>query len=352
LQTRTSSQWTPQQASNWYDNLPWLLGCNYAPANAINQIEMWQAETFSPNTIDQELRWAASIGMNSVRVFLHDLCWTQDAAGFLGRVDQFLAIAASHGIGAMMVFFDSCWHPFPRLGRQPEPEPGVHNSGWVQSPGVRVLRDEKRFDALQPYIASVVEKFAADPRVQIWDVWNEPDNNNGMSRGPRDIADKGYAVNKLLPRVFDWIRAAKPTQPLTSGIWLGDWCCRYTMKPWERTQVELSDVISFHCYGPAEEMVAKIQQLRRYDRPLLCTEYMARGTGNTFAAITPLLKQHRVAAYNWGLVRGKSQTHLPWDSWQNPYDDREPALWFHDIFNPDGSPYRADEVELLRSLRK
>jgi hypothetical protein len=56
-----------------------------------------------------------------------------------------------------------------------------------------------------------------------------------------------------------------------------------------------------------------------------------------------------VAAFNWGLVDGKSQTIYPWDSWNKSYD-AAPALWFHDIFRRDGKPYRPQEVAYIRAI--
>ena len=345
-----SSKWTADAARAWYDKLPWLVGCNYVPRTAASQLEMWQA--FDAATIDQELGWAAAAGLNTLRVFLHDLAWSTDAAGFVAKVDQFLSIADRHGMGTMLVFLDSCWHPFPRPGWLPEPEPGVHNSAWVQCPGVAVLREADRFDAVvEPYVSGIVKRFGGDPRVIAWDVWNEPDNANAASRGPRDLGEqKGRIAAELLPRVFGWARAAGPSQPITSGIWDGDWSSDATFKPHERVQIEQSDVVSFHNYGPPDQVAAKVAQLQRYDRPLLCTEYMARGVGSTFAGTLPVLKEHRVAAYHWGLVAGRSQAMMPWDSWQKPCETAEPPVWFHDVFRPDGSPYRADEVALLRRL--
>jgi hypothetical protein len=343
-------RWSAKRAQKWYEDQPWFVGCNYAPRNAINQLEMWQKETFSPDLIDEELGWAASLGFNSVRVFLHDLLWEQDSRGFLRRMDQFLRIAKRHGIGAMVVFFDSVWHPFPHLGRQREPEPGVHNSGWVQSPGVSVLRDEKRFDALGEYVTGVVRHFADDPRVHVWDVWNEPDNSNSMSYGPRDLgAGKAEVVERLLPRVFQWARAGKPSQPLTCGVWAGEWMNDQTLKPYEKVQLENSDVVSFHCYGLADEVEKRIGHLQANGRPMFCTEYMSRGSGSTFETVLPVLHKHRVGAYNWGFVAGKTQTNYPWDSWQRPYTV-EPDPWFHEIFRPDGEPYGEQEVATIRLL--
>jgi hypothetical protein len=347
-----NARWTPAQANAWYKRTGYLAGCNYAPRTAINQLEMWQAETFDPQTIDQELGWAASLGFNSMRVFLHDLLWKQDKRGFLKRVEQYLDISDAHGIGAMFVFFDSCWHPFPMLGRQPEPEPGVHNSGWAQSPGVRVLRDANQFDQLKDYVVGVVKHFRDDPRVHVWDVWNEPDNNNAASRGTRDIANKIDVVAPLLQKAFDWVRSARPSQPVTSGIWWGDWKSDFTMHAFHGIQIENSDVISFHNYGGPDDVATRIAQLQRFGRPLLCTEYMARGNNSTFQQSLPVLKKHNVAAYNWGFVDGRTQTKLPWDSWQNPYTDREPHVWFHEILHPDGTPYRKEETAFIKKTLK
>jgi hypothetical protein len=152
-----------------------------------------------------------------------------------------------------------------------------------------------------------------------------------------------------MPMVYDWARSARPTQPLTSGVWSGDWSSDDSLTSLERFQLTRSDVLSFHCYGDPKKLTANIAALSRYGRPLLCTEYMARPAGSTFAGCLPILKRHRVAAYNWGFVAGKTQTQYPWDSWRVQYD-REPKLWFHEVLRPDGSPYKAAETKLIRKL--
>ena len=343
-------RWSEARATEWYRLQPWLVGANYTPANAINQLEMWQADTFDPARIDRELGWAAAIGMNTMRVFLHDLLWQQDAAAFTKRIDQFLAIAAKHGIKPMIVLFDSVWDPNPQLGKQREPTPGVHNSGWLQGPGAQALQDPAQQARLEAYVKGVVAAFANDRRVLAWDVWNEPDNMNGSSYRDKEPANKQQLVNALLPKVFAWTRSAKPTQPVTSGVWQGDWSTDDKMSETARIQIANSDVVSFHNYDDAAELEKRIGWLKRYNRPLLCTEYMARGNKSTFASALPVLERHGIAAYNWGLVMGKTQTHLPWDSWKKPYVDREPEVWFHEVFRPDGTPYRTEETDLLKRL--
>lgn len=343
-------RWPLQKAEQWYARQPWLVGSNYIPATAINQLEMWQADTFDPKRIDLELGWAEGLGMNTMRVFLHDLLWQQDPAGLRKRIDRFLQIASKHKIRPLFVLFDSCWDPRPHLGKQRAPRPGVHNSGWAQSPGAKALEDPAQYPRLEAYVKGIIGAFANDPRVLGWDLWNEPGNTNAGSYGKEDPPNKVELVEKLLPRVYAWARAAHPSQPLTSGVWAGDWSVPAKLNPIERIQIESSDEISFHNYNDAGEFARRVEWLRQYGRPILCTEYMARPNRSTFQGILPVAKKDNIAAYNWGFVNGKTQTNLPWDSWKHPYTDRQPPVWFHDIFYSDGRPYREAEVRLIREM--
>jgi cellulase (glycosyl hydrolase family 5) len=347
--TQAQGRWSEAQASAWYGHQPWIVGSNFLPADAINELEMWQAETFDPSQIDKEFGWAEGLGMNTMRVFLHDLLWQQDADGFKKRLDAFLTIASKHHIRPMLVLFDSCWDPNPKLGPQRPPIPGVHNSGWVQSPGAKALTDPAQEARLRTYVEGVVGAFANDSRVLAWDVWNEPSNTNGGAYGKVELSDKQQRVLLLLPKVFEWARSAHPSQPLTSGVWEGDWSLEKA-DPITRVQLEQSDVISFHNYNWPEDFEQHLTLLEQYHRPIICTEYMARSVGSTFDTILPIAKKHHIGAINWGFVVGKSQTNLPWDSWQKPYVLQQPPVWFHDIFYPDGRPYREREANLIREL--
>lgn len=345
-----AERWTEKAAQDWYAKQPWLVGSNYIPADAINELEMWQAESFDPQRIDRELGWAESIGLNTMRVFLHDLPWQQDAEGFRKRIDTFLEIAAKHHIRPLFVLFDSCWDPNPQLGKQRDPRPGVHNSGWVQSPGAKALQDPAQIPRLEKYVKGVVGAFRNDPRILGWDVWNEPDNGNGSELKDFDPQAKTGIVLKLLPRVFEWARSIDPTQPLTSGVWKGDWSSPEKLGPMEKIQLDWSDVISFHNYDKPDEFEKRVLWLQQYHRPILCTEYMARSNGSTFQGTLPIARKYHVAAINWGLVAGKTQTYLPWDSWQHPYIDHQPAVWFHEIFRTNGEPYDKNEVAFIKEM--
>ncbi len=348
-------RWSAERANAWYDKLDWPVGANFVPSTAINQLEMWQADTFDPETIDRELGWAAAIGMNTMRVFLHDVAWRQDPEGFYRRVDKYLEIADKHGIRTMIVFFDGVWHPLPKAGKQPEPRPGVHNSGWVQSPGKVILGDPSRHDELKPYVVGVLERYKNDKRVLIWDLFNEPDNGNGGKWGGTAAAEmpghlKTQRATELLHKTFQWARQVNPSQPLTAGVWGGP---KWLTNPStiDRVSIENSDIVSFHTYHGPDGARKIAESMVELGRPLMCTEYMARGNNSTFQGILPIFHKHRIGAYNWGLVDGKSQTIYPWDSWGKPYT-AEPEPWFHDVFRKDGTPYARQEVELIRKLTR
>jgi hypothetical protein len=348
-----TSRWTEARANAWYAQLPWLVGSDYIPKDAINQLEMWQADTFDPAEIDKELGWAEALGMNTMRVFLHDLVWEQDPAGFRQRIDTFLTIAARHHIRPLFVIFDSCWDPAPHLGPQHPPVPGVHNSGWVQSPGAKALADPKEYPRLKAYVEGVIGAFAKDDRILGWDLWNEPssDQTGNYPKTELNNKEKIAIVEKLLPQVFAWARAANPTQPLTSGVYEVDTSANLAAQDEiERVQLEESDIISFHNYSKPDSFQREVEWLRQFHRPIICTEYMARPLGSTFEAILPIAKEEHVGAINWGFVAGKTQTYFPWDSWQHPYVKQPPAVWFHEVLRSDGTPYKQDEVDLIKRL--
>jgi hypothetical protein len=343
-----AGRWSPDRANAWYAGQPWLVGCNYGPAYAINQLEMWQAATFDAAAIDRELGWAEDLGFTSLRVFLHDLAWKADPEGFKKRVGTFLDIAERHHIGVMLVIFDAVWDPFPQAGKQRAPKPHVHNSGWVQSPGSRILKDPRLQDELKPYVQDIVRHFGKDKRVQLWDLFNEVDNPNQSAYGKVELPDKAERGLELLKKTFTWAREVNPSQPLTSGIW-GDAGALRNPSPLTRYLLAEVDVITYHNYAPLPDMQEEVTALKKLGRPVICTEYMARPVGSTFDPVLGYLKEQRVGAYNWGFVAGKTQTQYPWDTWTKTYT-AEPPVWFHEILRGDGSPYRPEEVRYIKKV--
>ncbi|MCX7030935.1 MAG: 1,4-beta-xylanase [Spirochaetes bacterium] len=321
------------------------------PSTAVNQLEMWQADTFDLPTIGRELSWAAGLGMNAVRVFLHDLAWRADPAGFLGRLDRFLSAAARLGIRTMPVLFDDCWHPNPAPGPQADPVPGVHNSRWVQSPGVKAAVDPACEDRLRGYVQDVIAAHRSDDRVLAWDLYNEVGNFflPAMSLPPLRMAPRlavaairlylePIPTRPLLRRAFAWAREVEPSQPLTTSVWIDH-------ARLNRELVGLSDIVSFHDYHPLPDLEARIRELHQHGRPLLCTEFMARTSGSRFQTHLPVFKREGVGCLCWGLVSGKTQTI--W-SWKDRAGGDEPAVWFHDILRPDSTAFDDEEVEAIR----
>jgi hypothetical protein len=347
-----TQRWCSQNANDWYEKNGWVAGCNYIPSTAINQLEMWQHETFDPACIDKELSWANDLGFNTIRVFLHHLVWEQNSLGYIGRIDKFLSIAAKHNIKTMFVLFDSVWDPHPKLGKQPDARKNVHNSGWVQCPGVNILKDINAHDTLRSYVEGIIGNFKNDDRVLLWDLFNEPDNANGGSyKDGNYVRQKAELALQLLKKTFKWARTVKPQQPLTAAPWKDDWTNASVISALDNYMFANSDVISFHSYENKYDMEKRIKTLQLYNRPLICSEYMARHLGCTFEDVLPLLKKYNVGALNWGLVAGKTQTHCPWDSWETAYDN-EPEIWFHDIFRSTGEPFDKHEVEYIKNLLK
>jgi len=325
-------RWTKEKANAWYQHWGWLRGSNFIPSTAINQLEMWQAATFDTATIDRELGYAQGIGFNCMRVFLHHLAWQEDPKKFKDRVNTYLTIAHRRGIATIFVLFDDCWSPTYHAGQQPAPRTGIHNSGWVQDPGIKIHQDSAAmYPMLRQYVTDILTTFKTDPRIVLWDVYNEPGNGNHK--------DSSMA---LLKSVFTWGRTVNPDQPLSAGVWDAN------LKKLGQYQLETSDVITYHNYGSPEDQQHEIDSLKQYGRPLICTEYMARTRGSLFTNVMPVLKKNHVAAINWGLVAGKTNTMYAWDT-PMPGGE-EPKVWFHDVFRKDGTPYSQEEVKLIKTL--
>ena len=331
VKTELETRWSEEKAQEWGAKQEWLVGANFNPSTAINQLETWQAESFDTQTIDKELSWAEGIGMNVMRVYLHHVAWEVDKNGFKNRMDKYLEIATSHGIKTMFVFFDDCWNPTYEAGTQPEPKTGVHNSGWLQDPGQLIHDDSTIVNGLEVYVTDILTTFKDDERILLWDLYNEPGNS-------------GYE-NKSMPllkSVFEWAWAVRPSQPLSVGVW------NVALTDLNMFQLENSDIITYHNYENPEHHQGTIDSLKLHNRPMICTEYMARRNNSYFTNILPILAKEHIGAINWGLVDGKSNTKYAWD--EPMADGSEPKLWFHEVFRKDGTSYQQEETDLIKKL--
>ena len=271
---KNDERWSKHKAGEWYVEQGWISGCDFIPSYAVNQLEMWQAETFDPEVIERELDWAERLGFNCMRVFLHHVLWETDRDGLVERMNKYLAISSGHGISTMFVFLDDCWNESYAPGPQPEPKKGVHNSGWVKDPGILYLgpcgsgcdyaADTTAIvNVLEDYVTDILTTFRDDDRILMWDLYNEPG-------GGQDPYRYGYRSFPLLKDIFSWARKVNPSQPLTAGIWsnkLGD------MNLW---QIDHSDIVTYHTYAPLDSHQELVDTLKAYGRPMICTEYMAR----------------------------------------------------------------------------
>ncbi len=323
-------KWTVDKAWNWHQSRPWICGFNFVPSTAINSTEMWQSETFDPETMDRELGWAQNIKLNSCRVFLQYLVWQNDPDGLIKRIERFLKIADSHKISVMFCLFDDCAQSGkePYLGRQDNPIPGVHNSGWTPSPGHERVVDQLVWPRLKDFVATIVSHFAKDQRILTWDIYNEPGNE-----------EMGNKSLPLLREAFGWARNSKPEQPLTTAVW------NKSLQSVTEATVELSDIITFHNYSDLSVVQKHVTRLRSYGRPVVCTEWMARTLHSLFQTHLPFFKQEKIGCYCWGLVNGKTQTYFPQESSSG---EPKPDVWFHDLLHRDGTPYGKDEIEIIR----
>lgn len=333
-ESNTPVRWSEEKAWEWYNQQGWIVGCNFSPSSAINQLEMWQAETFDPTTIDRELSWAADLGFNSMRVYLHSLVWQADSVEFKKRVDQYLSIADKHKIKTVFVFFDDCWQPEAKIGKQPEPKVGVHNSGWVHDPIASLRSDTVAlYKTLQPYVQDMLNTFKNDKRILMWDLYNEPGNTN-----------QAVKSLPLLKQVFKWAREVNPSQPLTAGVW------RLDFHELNKFQFENSDIITYHCYYNKDRHQDWIHMMKAEGRPVVCTEWMGRCFESTFEKVMPMLKEQNIGAFSWGFVAGKTNTIFAWDD-PRP-NGEEPEVWFHDILRVDGTPYDSKETDFIKTLTR
>ncbi|PWJ21402.1 1,4-beta-xylanase [Jannaschia seohaensis] len=352
------TRWSETDARDWGRSKPWTCGFNFLPSSAVNFLEMWHAATFDLPTIERELGWAGAIGFNAIRVNLHPLVWNHDRDGLMDRLDRLMAVADRHGISTVPTLFDDCGFggAEPVWARQPDPVPGVHNSRAIAAPGRAAVRDPAARPALERYVRDIIATFRTDPRVLFWDLYNEPGNRMEFSAGGFTMYDAGLepASLSLMEAAFDWARAEAPEQPLSVAAWVtplpGEDAHPYQTEI-DRTALALSDIVTFHAYWAAEQVERFIDYLEPLNRPMLCTEWMARAVGSRIADQLPLFHERDVGCFQWGLVRGRTQTHLPWPAaLVSAHGGTTGDEWFHDLLHPDGTPYDQAEVETIRAL--
>jgi hypothetical protein len=323
-------QWTPQRAWTWYRRQPWRCGFNYVPANAISYTEMWMDYNFDLRLIDAELALAQDAGFNCLRVVLPFVVWEHEPAAFKQRLDAFVGVCHRRGLAVMPALFDDCvFGPIrdPQFGPQPDVVPGLYANGWTPSPGHSLVRDPATWPRLERYVVDVISTWKGDPRIWVWDLYNEP-TNGGL----------GDVSLPLVDRALGWARQVNPSQPLT----VGQWSDNQALNDLAFSQ---SDIITFHDYCSPESLAQHIAGLERHGRPVVCTEWLNRGQDSTVQGCLPVFHRQGVGCLHWGLVNGRTQTHLNWGHLPGQPD---PPVWQHDIFRPDHTPYAAEELAIFK----
>ncbi|MDO4194676.1 MAG: cellulase family glycosylhydrolase [Prevotellaceae bacterium] len=327
----SAQRWTVEKAKEWEKINPWFCGVNYIPANAVNYTAMWDKTSFSPMVIKKELALMKDLGMNCVRFVMQYKVYEENPSRFIKTLDKVLELCDKAGVKAMPIFFDDCifgTNNDPVTGKQPEPLEGWYAWAWSPSPGLSMVVDEREHGKLEKYVKDILTHFSDDPRIMLWDLYNEPTNTV--------MPERSWP---LLKKVFNWARTVNPLQPISVGLWNDN-------EELNNFLVENSDIITYHIYADADKTLKKIKQMKTYGRPVICTEWMNRVAGSTIKDNLHLFAEENSGCMLWGLVNGKTQTHLCWGHRpeQLPYT----GVWQHDIFKNNMKPYDYDEIELLR----
>ena len=350
-------QWSKERAWEWYNSRPWIRGCNYLPANCVNRIEMWQEYNSDKvfETMEEEFKLIQSIGYNSIRVIIEFLVWDKEHDGYMERFERFLTLANKYGISVMLVLANDCMRPkgyeVDKLGEQPC-DWGYHGGrkmsqhGIFNAMGHHYLDEPETAPRFFAMIREFVEKYKNDERINIWNVYNEVGNSN-----------RREVTLPNLKKIFEICREIDPIQPLTcetASYYGGDF---FETCEVEKYGVLNSDIISFHNYGSYESNIRTIKNLKKFGRPLINSEWLARCLNNNVEELFPLYYLEKVGCYNWGLVGGKAQYYEPWNStWENY--EKNPDLkwdftkWFHDLFRLNHRPYNPKEIEIIKKYSK
>ncbi|MCX8473179.1 MAG: hypothetical protein ORN85_05965 [Sediminibacterium sp.] len=335
-----AQQWSKEQAWQWYNNQPYLIGCNYTPAYACNEIEFWQQESFDTNAIEKELALCQKWGINTLRVYLHFLIWLNDST-YKKRIHSFLNLTTKHNIKPMFVFWDDCWNNKAIWGKQPPPKPCTHNSQWLECPGNGLKDSLKFFPILLEYVSDIINYFKNDTRILMWDLYNEV---GCQGKEYKSISNEKAGSLELLKATYLLARKIRPIQPLTACFAPVSKNMNEEFYQW---QTKECDVFTFHVYENYKGTFKFVEDCKKRanGRPMICTEYLARKYGSTFSEILPLFKENNIGALNWGCVAGKTNTKYPWEN-----NTCDPQPWFHEIFTESYQPYKQSEVNLIKLM--
>lgn len=352
------TQWTMEQANEWYSRLGWLRGCNFIGSDCANRLDMFQSYKADEKlkTAERELALCQKIGFNTVRIWANFDVYYAEPEEYMEIFERYISLCAKYGQKVMVVLTHE--EDLPR-GEKFEPKPmgeqnyalGYHQGRAPLTPERKAMRAmhymeyPELYDRYLEMIVRTVRKYARDERIFCWNIYNEP----GIALGD-------LRAEKILRKIFEVVRAEDPIQPLCADIWKSLAGKRISSEV-EKVALELSDVISFHSYQPFPEIVESLQFLRSFGRPIFQTEWLHRINHNNVAEMYPLLYLTNVANYCWGFVLGKTQTNEPWDVMWRQLDEGEDhgydfTKWQHDLFRPNLRPYDPREIALIEKFNR
>lgn len=350
-------RWSKERIWDWYNERPWMRGCNYMSADCANRVDQWQALGFEERfkTTEEELKLMQETGFNTVRLILEYVVWKEEHDGFMQRFDRYLSLCAKYGISCMIVLANDCMPPKTELWIEPYVGEQTYDWGYHggkkhsqhstmhQGPAPHFYLDdpEKRADYFK-MVEEIVTKYKEDERICIWDVYNEPGNSRRQ-----DITLPN------LKRLFELVRKINPSQPLTTGLFKIKGDENIPLNEIEQYALDNSDIISYHFYRDYNEHVKIIKRLKNEGRPILNTEWLGRCFGNDIFSLFPLFYLEKIGCWNWGFVAGKYQTYEPWEGTWQQYEqgtatEVDFTKWFHDLYRPNHRPYDPKEIELIK----
>lgn len=350
-------RWSPKKANEWYAQMGWLRGCNFLPSNCKGFLDMFQSYQSDEHLAcaDAELALAASLGYNSIRFLLNFNVWRLEHDHLLKQFDAYLSLCKKHGMTAMVMLGCDCCVPKTKLYTPPALGEQRVDWGWHGGTKHSAFEDRKEVghhlldipefrELYYAFIREIITIHKEDPRICVWDLYNEPGNSN------RDEITLPH-----LQKFFEIAREIDPIQPLTACLWRWDDAQFETPSPCAQFCLDNADIITYHNYENLEKNVRIIRFLRRFGRPVMNTEWMARPLGSTVFDLFPLFYLENVSCFNWGLVAGKAQY---FECWNNIWDRYEAGvdenidfrLWFHDLFRPSHRPYDPKETALIRRI--
>ena len=354
------TKWSKEKVWDWYNSRPWIRGCNFMSSDCANRVDQWQEYGFEERfeTTKRELALVAETGFNSIRIIPEFIVWLKEHDGFMERFEHYIAEADKNGISCMVVLGNDCMPPKEEalkrmnLGEQ-HVDWGYHGGRKVSQHGVfngagYSLLDEPEYaEKYYEFVREIVTKYKDDERILLWDVFNEPGNSGR----------KSMSLPHLM-KFFEIIRNIDPIQPLTVGIW-SQTVDLDNLLEIEKIGLENSDIITYHNYSSYENNIEEMHLLKKLERPVMNTEWLARCCKNTVEEMFPLYFLEKIGCYCWGFVAGKYQTYEPHNNvWYNYKDNPDSYLnwdfdfskWFHDLYRPSLNPYVPKEIYLIKKF--